>query len=83
MTLFKDTATRSASLTTPQLETVRRLWQLAGVAPTFGYGTAALAAAVASNHALADTLTSVDFDDSGSVANAVETLSQWREHVSR
>ena len=79
MTLFDDTATRSASLTTAELETVRRLWHLAGLAPTSGYGTSALAATVASNHALADTLTSVDFDDSGSVANAVETLRQWRE----
>ena len=76
---LNDTAPRSASLTTPQLETVQRLWHIAGLAPTSGYGTAALAATVASNYALADTLTSVDFNDFGSVANAVEALLQWRE----
>jgi hypothetical protein len=76
---LNDTAPRSASLTTPQLETVQRLWHIAGLAPTSGYGTAALAATVASNYALADTLTSVNFNDFGSVANAVDALLQWRE----
>jgi hypothetical protein len=62
---------------------VQRLWHIAGLAPTSGYGTAALAATVASNDVVADTLTSVDFEDSHSVANAVEALLRWRECTSR
>ncbi|MEY2521763.1 MAG: hypothetical protein QOJ66_328 [Ilumatobacteraceae bacterium] len=73
------TALRSASLTTSQLETVQRLWHIAGLTPTSGYGTAALAATVASNDALAEALMSVDFDDSPSVATGVEALLRWRE----
>jgi hypothetical protein len=76
---LNDLAPRSASLTTPQLETLKNLWHIAGLAPTSGYGTVALAATVASNCALVDTLTSVDFNDSGSTANAVEALLHWRE----
>jgi hypothetical protein len=48
-----------------------------------GYGTAALAATVASNSALADAAMSVDFDDFGSVENAVKALLRWRECVCR
>ena len=76
---LNDIAPRSASLTTPEVDTLQHLWQIAGLAPTSGYGTAALAATVASTDALADTLTSVDFDDSHSVANGVEALLRWRE----
>jgi hypothetical protein len=80
---LNGTASRSASLTTSQLETVQSLWHIAGLAPTSGYGTAALAATVASNYALIDAFMSVDFDDFGSVANAVEALLRWRECTSR
>jgi hypothetical protein len=45
-------------LTTSELDTLMRLWRLAGLAPTTGYETAILAMAVASNHPLAAALTS-------------------------
>ncbi len=80
---LNDTAPRSASLTTPRLATLQRLWHISGLAPTSGYGTAALAVAVASNDVLADTLASVDFDDSHSVANGVEALLRWREDTGK
>jgi hypothetical protein len=35
---------------------------------------------VATDRTLADMLSSVDFDDAGSVAYAVEALLQWRQH---
>lgn len=76
---LNDTNPRSASLTTPQLDKLQRLWHISGLAPTSGYGTAALAAAVASHSALADTLASLDFDDSHSVAKGVGALRWWRQ----
>jgi hypothetical protein len=66
-------------LTTSQLDNVLGLWRLAGLAPTTGYGAAILAMSVASNHVLAATLTSVDLDDTTSLACAVRTLKQWRQ----
>ena len=64
-------------MTTSQLDNVLGLWRLAGLAPTTGYGTAILAMAVASNQVLAAALTSVDLEDTTSVACAVKTLKQW------
>jgi hypothetical protein len=75
--------TRSASLTTSQLESVQRVWHIAGLPPTSGYSATFLAKAVASNQTLAATLTTVDFDDAESVAIAVEELLQWRQHAFR
>jgi hypothetical protein len=74
---------RSGSLTTAQLAMVQHLWHIAGLSPTSGYETAVLAAAVASNQALATTLTSVDFNEADSVSNAVKTLLQWRQRTSK
>ena len=70
-------------MTTSQLESVQRVWQVAGLPPTSGYAATFLAMAVASNPAFATTLTTVDFDDAESVANAVEELLQWRQQAFR
>jgi hypothetical protein len=80
MTLLLEVpSARSASLTSAQLATVQRLWHVAGLPPVSGYGTALLAAAVASDPALTDMLSSVDFDSAGSV----EALLQWRQRTFR
>jgi hypothetical protein len=81
--VLDSTAERPKSLTTPQLEVVERVWQLAGWLPVSGYGLFALAAIVAANHTLAATLTSVEFDDPKSVASAVRALHDSREHLWR
>jgi hypothetical protein len=75
--------TRSASLTTSQLETVQRVWGIAELAPTSGYAATFLAMAVAMNHTLTATLDTVDFDDPDSLSNAVEQLLQWRQRTFR
>ncbi|MCU1501669.1 MAG: hypothetical protein JWM12_1023 [Ilumatobacteraceae bacterium] len=62
---------------------VQRVWRIAGLAPTTGYGTIVLAAVVATDQALGTTLTSVDFDDAQSVRNAVEALLAARQRVWR
>ena len=72
---------RSASLTSAQLATVQRLWHIAGLPPVSGYGIALLAIVVASDPTLVDMLSSVDFDDAGSVADSVEALLQWRQRT--
>jgi hypothetical protein len=69
---------RPASLTSQQLATLQLLWHVAGLPPVLGYGTAVLAMSVASDRTLADMLSSVDFDNAASVADAVEALLQWR-----
>ncbi|MCW2751834.1 MAG: hypothetical protein JWR83_2944 [Aeromicrobium sp.] len=69
------------SLTISELATTERLWQLAGLPPVSGYGTALLAIGVASDARIVDMLPSVDFDDSDSVAAAVEALLQWRQRT--
>jgi hypothetical protein len=69
---------QSAALSTAQLETLQRLWRVAGLAPTSGYGTVLVALAVASDPGLVGDLTSVDFADAGSIALAVEALHRWR-----
>jgi hypothetical protein len=74
---------RSAGLTSPQLETLQRLWHIAGLPPISGYGTAVVAIAVASDRTLAEMLSSLDLDDAGSVTNAVETLLRWRQRTFR
>jgi hypothetical protein len=74
---------RSASLTSPQLASLQRIWHIAGLAPVSGYGTVVLAIAVASDWTLADMLASVDFDNAGSVADAVEAVLQWRQRTFR
>ena len=49
MTVFRETPpTRSASLTTSQLESVQRVWQIAGFPAVSGYAATFLAMAVAS-----------------------------------
>ncbi len=60
---------------------VQRVWQIAGWPPVVGYGLVALAATVAANGPLTETLTSVDFDDEGSVANAVRALHDSRARM--
>jgi hypothetical protein len=75
------TDARPIILTTSQLEMVQRVWQLAGWPPLSGYGIVALGATVAVNGPLAATLTSVDFDDASSVANAVRVLHDSRAHT--
>jgi hypothetical protein len=70
-------------LTTSQLETVQRVWGLAGLPPTSGYAATFLAIAVATNQTLAATLDAVDLDDADSVTNAVEKLLQWRQRTFR
>ena len=77
MTLRVEVPVRSASLNTRQLETLHRLWLIAGFPPLSGYGTVLLAVAVAADHPLADTVTSVDFNQPGSVDDAVEVLAAW------
>ena len=74
---------RSASLTSQQLATLQLLWHVAGLPPVLGYGTALLAMSVASDRTLADMLSSVDFDNAGSVADAIEALLQWRQRTIR
>jgi hypothetical protein len=74
-------ADRPASVTSSQLATAERLWQLAGLRPVSGYGTALLAIGVASDPTLADMLPSVDFDDADSVTAAVEALLEWRQRT--
>ena len=72
---------RPARLTSSQVVTVERLWQLAGLPPVFGYGSALLAVGVASDPTLADMLPSVHFDDADSVTAAVEALLEWRHRT--
>ena len=82
MTLtFETTTGPPHSLTAPELKMVQRVWQSAGWPPVDGYGTLALAAVVAANRQLADVLTSVDFDDASSVANAVRALHEARQRM--
>ena len=80
---LEATPTRSASLTTSQLASVQRVWHIAGLPPASGYAAAFLAMAVASDQTLAATLTTVDFDDADSVANAISALLQWRQQSFR
>ena len=72
---------RSASLTSAQLTTLQRLWRIAGLEAVSGYGSALLAIAVASDSTLADMLRWIDFDDDGSVADAVDALLRWRQRT--
>ena len=74
---------RSANLTSQQLATLQLLWHVAGLPPVLGYGTAILAMSVASDRTLADMLSSLDFDNAGSVADAVEALLEWRQRTIR
>jgi hypothetical protein len=78
---MEATAARPKILSTQQLEMVQRVWQLAGWPPVSGYGIVVLAATLAANDPLAATLTSVDFDDASSVANAVRALHDSRAHM--
>jgi hypothetical protein len=71
---------RSASLTSPQLVTMQRLWHIAALPPVSGYGRTFLAVAATSDPALAN-MSSVDFDNAGSVAGAVDALLQWRQRT--
>jgi hypothetical protein len=78
---LEATASRPRILTAKQLEMVQRVCHLAGWPPVSGYGIVALAATVAANGPLTATLTSVDFDDASSVANAVKALHESRAHI--
>ena len=69
----------SATVTSSQLETVQRVWNLAGLAPTSGHATTFVAMAVATERSLLEALTTVDFDDPESVARAVEMLRRWHQ----
>ena len=80
-TSLEATAARPKILTSQQLEMVKGVCQLAGWSPVSGYGMVALAATVAANGALTATLTSVDFDDASSVANAVRALHDARARM--
>jgi hypothetical protein len=73
---------RSANLTPSQLQTVRQVWDFAGLPPTSGYATAFLAAAGATDITVRTALTSVDLDNADSVADAVAVLLQWRLRTS-
>ena len=77
------TIARPTTLTTLQLAKVLRVWRAAGWLPVSGYEITALAAIVAANGPLTETLTSVDFDDAGSVANAVRALHDSRDRMWR
>jgi hypothetical protein len=82
MTLpFDVLSARPASLSSPQLVTLQRLWRIGGLTPISGYGIAVVAMAAASDRTLADTLSSVDFNEAGSVTNAIDALLQWRERA--
>jgi hypothetical protein len=82
MTLLLETpSVRSARLTSSQLATVQRLWRIAGLPPVSGYASTFLAIAVASDTTLANMLSSVDFDNAGSVADAVDALLQRRQRM--
>ena len=82
MTLHLEApSARLTSLSTRQLAALQRVWQTAGLPPTYGYEAAFLAVAVTSDPALVETLSSIDLDDAQSVANAVVTLLQWRRRV--
>ena len=74
---------RTATLTSQQLATLQLLWHVAGLPPVLGYGTAVLAMCVASDRTLPEMLSSVDFDNAGSVADAIEALLQWRQRTIR
>jgi hypothetical protein len=78
---LETTTARPKILTTPQLEMVQRVWQLASWPPVSGYGIVALATAAAANGLLIATLTSVDFDDASSVSNAVKALHDSRTRI--
>ena len=77
------TVARPKNLTTPQLAMVQRVWQIAGWPPVSGYGIVALAATVAADGTLTETLAAVDFDDASSVANAVRALRDSRARTWR
>jgi hypothetical protein len=62
---------------------VQRVWQIAGWPPVSGYGIVALAATVAADGTLTETLAAVDFDDASSVANAVRALRDSRARTWR
>jgi hypothetical protein len=75
--------TPQPTLTRTQLESVLRVWRAAGWPPIDSYATIALAYTVAANPPLTETLTTVDFNDSESVAHAVKTLKEARDRMWR
>lgn len=83
MTLSGATRSRSSSVTTSELEAVQRLWSIAGLPATSGYGAVILAVLLASAPALVDMVSSIDFDDADAVADAVDALLRWRDDVQR
>jgi len=68
-------------VTASEFAAVQRLWSIAGLPPTSGYGAVILAVLLASAPALVDTVSSIDFDDAGAVADAVDALLHWRDDV--
>jgi len=81
MRIAGATRSRSSSVTTSDFAAVQRLWSIAGLPPTSGYGAVILAVLVASAPALVDMVSSIDFDDAVAVADAVDALLHWRDDV--
>ena len=81
MRLPGATRSRSSSVTTSEFAAVQRLWSIAGLPPTSGYGAVILAVLFASAPALVDMVSSVDFEDAEAVADAVDALLRWRDDV--
>ena len=81
MSIPGATRSRSSSLTTSELAAVQRLWSIAGLPPTSGYGAVILAVLLGSAPALVDMVSSIDFDDAVAVADAVDALLHWRDAV--
>jgi hypothetical protein len=75
------TRCRSSSLTTAELGGVQRLWSIAGLPPVSGYGAAIFAVLLAATPALVEMVSSIDFDDAAAVADAVDALLEWLDHI--
>ena len=82
MTLYlRRRSAYPAGLTASQLIALERVWEMAGMMPMKGYERVFLVAAVSADPGLVETLSSVDLNDSESVANAVSDLLQWSKRV--
>ena len=77
------TRSRSSSVTTSELAAVQRLWSIAGLPPTSGYGSVILALLLASARQFVDLVSSIDFDDAAAVADAVDAMLCWRDDAER
>jgi hypothetical protein len=75
------TLSPSSSVTSSELAAVQRLWSIAGLTPTYGYGAVILALLLGSAPTLVGMVSLLDFDDAAAVADAVDALLQWRNEV--